>query len=245
MCLVNDAVYIARYKDTGKWTATGTQFQVPYVFKTLFSHEDIRFEDMCETKSVSTAIYLDMNEGLPDVSEYEKEYSVLWKDILDTSKPNDDEMKQKCDRCEELSELIAKGHNYRFIGKVGQFCPMMKGGGELLREKDGKYSAVTGTKGYKWLESEMVKTLGLESDIDRSYYDKLVDDAVAAISKYGDFEAFVSGEQNDISDFPPDELTPFPENTPPCGKKTCFGCPEFTNDNFDVDCKLGYDPYPF
>ena len=40
MCLVNDAVYIARYlnKDgtPGKWTATGTQFAVPYVFKTLF-----------------------------------------------------------------------------------------------------------------------------------------------------------------------------------------------------------------
>ena len=31
MCLVNDAVYIAKYKDGG-WTATGTQFQVPYVF---------------------------------------------------------------------------------------------------------------------------------------------------------------------------------------------------------------------
>ena len=49
MCLVNDAVYIARYKDgdgLGKWTATGTQFQIPYVFKTLFSKEDVLFEDM-------------------------------------------------------------------------------------------------------------------------------------------------------------------------------------------------------
>lgn len=204
MCLVNDAVYIARYKDgkkAGKWTATGIQFQVPYVFKTLFSKEDICFDDMCETKSVSTAIYLDMGDGEP-----------------------------------------------RFIGKVGRFCPMSKGGGDLLREKDGKFSAVTGSKGYKWLESEMVKTLGKEGDIDRSYYDHLVDEAVAAISKYGDFEAFVSGDplpKKDITDFPPDEPTPFPPNNPPCGKETCFGCPNFTNDNFDVDCKLGYDPYPF
>ena len=44
MCLVNDAVYIAKYKD-GKWTATGTQFQIPYVFKKLFSGEEIAFED--------------------------------------------------------------------------------------------------------------------------------------------------------------------------------------------------------
>ena len=48
MCLVNDAVYIAKYKD-GKWTATGTQFQIPYVFKKLFSGEEIAFEDVCET----------------------------------------------------------------------------------------------------------------------------------------------------------------------------------------------------
>lgn len=68
MCLVNDAVYIAKYADgkhAGEWTATGTQFQVPYVFKTLFSKEPIIFDDMCETKSVSSALYLDFNEELP------------------------------------------------------------------------------------------------------------------------------------------------------------------------------------
>ncbi len=65
MCLVNDAVYIARYKD-GTWTATGAQFAQPYVFKTLFSHEPIQFEDLCETKSVTSSLYLDMNENLPE-----------------------------------------------------------------------------------------------------------------------------------------------------------------------------------
>lgn len=167
MCLVNDAVYIAKYKkahidkDTGEeiwWTATGTQFAVPYVFKTLFSKKSIEFKDLCETKSVATALYLDRNEGLPE-----------------------DE------------------HNYHFIGKVGSFCPIKPGcgGGELLREgkdKEGnlKYSSATGAKGYRWLEAEMVKVLSKEDDIDRSFYDKLVDDAVTTISKYGDFEWFVS-----------------------------------------------------
>ena len=79
ICLVNDAVYIAKLAeddpdDPGKWTATGKQFAVPYVFKTLFSKESIRFEDMCETFSVKTALYLDRNENLPDVSAYEKEF---------------------------------------------------------------------------------------------------------------------------------------------------------------------------
>jgi hypothetical protein len=157
MCLVNDAVYIAKYKDgkhAGEWTATGTQFQVPYVFKTLFSHEPIIFDDMCETKSVTTSMYLDMNENRPDE------------------------------------------HNYIFVGRVGRFCPMVPGagGGLLVREgtRNGEttYSSVVGTKGYRWLESEAVKTLEKEDQIDRRYYAKLVDDAVEAISKYGDFEQF-------------------------------------------------------
>ena len=63
---------------------------------------------------------------------------------------------------------------------------------ESLREKDGKFSYATGAKGYRWLESEVVKRLNKEDDIDRSYYIHLVDEAIAAISEYGDFEAFVS-----------------------------------------------------
>ncbi len=70
MCLVNDAVYIAKVKEgkhAGEWTATGTEFQVPYVFKTLFSHEPIEFKDLCETKSVQKgSLYLDMDENLPE-----------------------------------------------------------------------------------------------------------------------------------------------------------------------------------
>ena len=63
-----------------------------------------------------------------------------------------------------------------------------------MREKDGKYYAATGSKGYRWLEAEMVKELGKEADIDEQYYISLVDDAVETISKYGDFERFVSEE---------------------------------------------------
>lgn len=163
MCLVNDAVYIAKYKD-GEWSATGAQFQVPYVFKTLFTKEPIKFEDMCETKSVTTALYLNMNEDLPD------------------------------------------GENaYVFIGKVGQFCPIKPGcgGGLLMREKDGKYHAATGSKGYRWLESELVKTLEKENDIDRAYYDKLVNEAAETISKFGDLEWFTSDDLR--GDWPPDD----------------------------------------
>jgi hypothetical protein len=58
---VNDAVYVAR-KD-GKWTAVGSQFQHPYVFKTLFSGEELTFDDFCESKNViQGTMYLDREE---------------------------------------------------------------------------------------------------------------------------------------------------------------------------------------
>ena len=185
MCLVNDAVYIAKYKDAdeceklygyvpgdnakhgNEWTATGTQFAVPYTFKKLFSKEVIAFEDMCETKEVKTALYLDMNENLPEGE-----------------------------------------HDYKFVGKVGQFCPIKQGfgGGELLREdkdKEGntKYNSATGAKGYRWLESEMVREMNKVDDIDRSYYDKLVNAAIDVISTYGDYEWFVSEDPYDPPPF--------------------------------------------
>lgn len=60
MCLVNKAVYIARYAfpHDGEWTATGKQFQEPYVFKKLFTKEPIEFDDYIQTKQVKTAMYL-------------------------------------------------------------------------------------------------------------------------------------------------------------------------------------------
>lgn len=57
-CLVNDAVYVAR--EGSKWTAVGAQFQHPYVFKQVFSHEPLEFDDLCETKNVTKGrMYLD------------------------------------------------------------------------------------------------------------------------------------------------------------------------------------------
>lgn len=229
MCLVNDAVYIAKYKDgkhAGEWTATGTQFQVPYVFKKLFSKEPIEFEDMCETKSVTSALYLDMNEGLPDVSELEKELERIVKRAKEFGVTMDLSGNSGDAELDPLVKEIAKGHNYHFIGKVGQFCPIKPGcgGGILLRETENKktgekgYAAATGSKGFRWLESEMVRELGKENDIDRTYYNNLVDEAVKSLSSYGDFERFVADEPFVSDNTPPwfgagepheEEPTPF------------------------------------
>lgn len=191
MCLVNDAVYIAKYKngkEAGKWTATGAQFAVPYVFKTLFSKENIKFEDMCEGKEVKKGeLYLDMNENLPDVSEYENELDLRRKGKIKKFADMSDD---------ELQQAIDKGHNYNFIGRVGLFCPVKpgNGGGILYRGDNGKYYAAAGTKGFRWLEAEAVKLLDKQDCIDRKYYDDLVDAAKDSISQYGDFEWFISND---------------------------------------------------
>ena len=86
---------------------------------------------------------------------------------------------------EELDSKIAVGHNYQFIGKIGT------DGGILVRQTGDKYTSVTGTKGYRWLESDTVKNLKVESNIDTNYYDELTEAAITEISKYGDYGWFI------------------------------------------------------
>ena len=234
MCLVNKSTYIAKYataeqckelygyipgdnaKHPGEWTATGDQFKVPYVFKTLFSKEDITFDDLCETFSVKSALYLDMNEDLEDVSGLEKELDKLDKKIKKFQKENPGQHSAEWDeQMLDLSKGIEQGHKYIFIGKVGQFCPIKEGahGGLLMREQNGKYYAATGTTGYRWLESELVKDMHKEDDINREYFDTLVTDAVHDISEYCDFEWFVSDEPVPLPKRMP-EFMNIPEEAP-------------------------------
>ena len=200
LCLVDKAQYIAKFAtpefcmllygyvpeeceknpetltmQPGRWTATGDCFRTPYVFKKLFSHEDIVFSDLCETKTVQTALYLDMNENLVDVSEYEKGLEKLLKNRAGLPDEEFEEI------AADLKSQIAKGHNYIYVGRAGLFCPIVDGGGggKLVREKDGKYYAAAGAKDYRWLEAEQVRMMEKENLINRAYFDKLVDDVVA------------------------------------------------------------------
>jgi hypothetical protein len=150
-CLVNDAVYIAREGD--KWNAVGAQFQHPYVYKCLFSGEELTFDDYCETKNVTQGtMYLNFKDVSMDPPI--------------------------------LSEL-------HHVGRTGSFVPVLTGGGVLWRIKDDRHYAVTGTKGYLWIEREMaISRENLE--IDMSYFEKLKKDALAAIDVYVDYNAFVA-----------------------------------------------------
>ena len=84
-------------------------------------------------------------------------------------------------------------HNRIFVGKCGQFCPVLPGtgGARLVRDSGEKFDSVTGTKGYRWREAEFLRELKKEDTVDESYYRKLVDEAVASLSKFGDIEWFL------------------------------------------------------
>lgn len=186
-CLFNDAAYIAHEVEVGDgWITKADQFKKekqPYLWKTLFSHEPYQFRDFCETKSVSQgALYLDMNEELPDVTEKEKELDKLLKKL----KKDGIDISERASEIEALESEIAKGHNYVFVGRVGQFTPVKEGsgGGVLYRYQDGKYYAASGTTGYRWFESEYVAKYGRSDAINEDYYRKLVDKARDDIREY-------------------------------------------------------------
>ena len=96
----------------------------------------------------------------------------------------------------EAINLLHDDHNnnYVFVGKIGQFCPILPGcgGGELLSLRgESDYYAVQGTKGYRFLESEMVKNLRKEKDINESYFLELANEAIDHISEFGSYDEFV------------------------------------------------------
>lgn len=217
MCLVNDAVYIAKYatadicnelygyvpadnikhfkKHNHPWTATGTQFQIPYVFKTLFSKEDITFDDLCVTQqTTSDGLYLDNNELKEQFTPEDKKELAKIDRWLNAGKFTEAELPAVMSRKEELEEKERNSHNYIFIGRVGRFTPVLDGsnGGALYTYKNNKFNSANGTKGYRWMESETLKNLKREDSIDYRYFDELVNDAIASINKYTDFEEFAA-----------------------------------------------------
>ena len=105
-------------------------------------------------------------------------------------------------------------------------------------EKEGKYYAATGSKGFRWLEAEMVRELKRDKDIDKTYYQALVDGAKDAISLYGDAEWFTSDDEY-IFD-------PKANEGKSCNRNSSGNykdCPYWMGTG--LECKLGYDCLPF
>ena len=152
-CLVNDAVYVAKDPKKG-WSATGAQFQHPYVFKHLFGKGDTTFDDLCETKQVTKgAMYLDFDATQVPMFQYS---------------------------------------GMHFVGRTGRFVPVTEqsGGAILYRVYEDKKYAVSGTKGFLWIEAEHARN-NREIEIDMRYYEKLLADARSTLDYFGPVDTFI------------------------------------------------------
>lgn len=94
----------------------------------------------------------------------------------------------------DFNETLPEGeHNYLFVGKVGRFVPVKEGcnGGVLYRHDDDKYYSVTGTKGWRWKEYEVVDSLGLWDDVDYSYYQEKVEAAKQTLAEFTSYDNII------------------------------------------------------
>jgi hypothetical protein len=86
-----------------------------------------------------------------------------------------------------------------FVGKTGRFVPVTEAsgiGGTLYRVSEGKFYAVTGTKGHIWAEAEVLQQMardGREFEVDMTYFENLAETARNTIDNFGSFEHFCNG----------------------------------------------------
>lgn len=82
------------------------------------------------------------------------------------------------------------------VGRTGSFVPVQDRGGVLWRIKDDKKYAVTGTKGYLWIDRDVAtdRNKTEELHIDTSYFEELRVKAIEALEQFDHITNIVSKE---------------------------------------------------
>ncbi|QED11599.1 DNA primase/polymerase [Arthrobacter phage Qui] len=175
MTLVNDAVYIAKYGWAAKKTKIGKWEATGAQFKEPYVFKTLFSKEPIQFRD--KCVEKHVQKGL------------MYLDF------------------DSVGPMHEDTGDLHFVGKAGLFCPMKPGtgGGLLIRKIDEKMLSVQGTKGWLWMESEMVEKLGLQKDIDMDYFRTLVDEAVNQLKKYGDVEGFLDGGYSEELDILPCE----------------------------------------
>lgn len=154
-----------------------------------FEHE-ATYDRIC---LVNNAVYIAHDDEGWHATGAEFQHPIVYKTLFSHEEINLDDYFET--KSVTTSLYIQYGEDNReFVGRVGSFAPVIPqdgviNAGELVREKDGKYYAATGSKGHLWQLSSRVTN---KDQIDKSYSQTLVDEAKRHIETYGDFEAFVA-----------------------------------------------------
>jgi energy-coupling factor transporter ATP-binding protein EcfA2 len=183
-----------------------------------FEHE-ATYEKFC---LVNDAVYVARKDGVWTATGAQFQHPVVFKalfslepitfsDLCESKEVKQGLMYLDFNEAEATPTTPYKGMH--LVGRTGLFVPVVKsaGGASLLRVKDDKTYAVTGTKNYLWLEAEMVQSFGLDlanwtfeelviwnegsgyitDVIDMRYFENMVNDAIETVENFGNFEAFV------------------------------------------------------
>jgi len=164
-CLVNDAVYIA-----GIWQVP---WEKPYPFE--WTAVGAQFQHPYVYKTLFTG-------EIPTFEDFCEGRSVVKGSMYLYSGPE-----------RPVNGVLAGDAGLlRHVGRTGQFVPVETGGSALYRFNDDKYYAVSGTKGYLWVEATVAKAMGDDLKIDMSYFDKMKTEAVKQIEKFIPFDEFMA-----------------------------------------------------
>jgi hypothetical protein len=177
-CLVNDAVYIARQDlCDGEWVSEG---------------EDDEISMVCngELKQKWTAVGAQFQHPYVFKTLFAYDDQIEFKDLMETKQVTKGAIYIDFDSVKPMHQTDIP-MNMQFVGRIGRFVPVKEGfgGGILYRVQDDKQYAVAGTKGYLWLEADVAEKIGMHC-VDMSYFERLAQEALSAIGKYGDVNKF-------------------------------------------------------
>ena len=87
----------------------------------------------------------------------------------------------------DMNEGNENEHTRVFVGRVNSFTPIAPGhgGGTLLREKEGEFDSVAGTKGFRFLVAEDIKGDFSEDMVDLEYFRSAADVAIGELQRFG------------------------------------------------------------
>lgn len=206
--LVNKSTLIGHHEgqpETGKeaWEAVGAQFAVPFVYKTLFSKEDVVESDFNIFKSVKSSIYLgDTFIGKNANVFASNNGQDLWATReINISQAIQSRMLKPTEKYLPKRDYIDKTDEEILNNKITKISSEVDYPEEDIRrlinagypeELVTRRNYVTGTKGHKW---SLANEYTSRDDVDMSYYTGLVSDAVNDIYKVGDGNLIFEGTQ--------------------------------------------------
>lgn len=179
--IIGHIVYNVKPKKIGHWEAIGPTYAEPYVHKSLFTHEDFVESDYQQFKQAKSSIYLDDKFIGKNANVYaSKTGGTLYRTgEIDLAKKAQTRWMKQLSPEKAAKDLGIEVEHYNDIVN-SNFKP------EMVTT----YNSVSGTKGFKWRQWSDYKGV---DDIDMTYYEGLVKDAVDGIYKVGDGNIIFEG----------------------------------------------------